>query len=1428
MKLKDLGGVEMKERIRIGIDAGSTTVKVVALDDQGKIIFNQYARHFSNIPLALEKMLGEAHPFLEGKELSLMVTGSAGIGISEGLQWPFAQEVIACTKAVKEFIPQTNTVIELGGEDAKITFFGTTLEQRMNGVCAGGTGSFIDQMATLLNTDPVGLNNLAKNHKMIYPIASRCGVFAKSDIQALLNDGAAKEDVAASVFQAVVNQTISGLAQGQPIRGNVAFLGGPLFFLSELSQRFIETLNLKDGQAIMPEDAQYFVALGAALSASEETISAEHFYGDVAQVGCLCAQSDEEEIEPLFRDEDEYREFEERHNKNQVPKGDLSSYEGKAYLGIDAGSTTTKLALIDYEGKLLHSFYSSNEGKPLETVVRALQEIYSLLPEGVSISGSMATGYGEQLIKAALRVDQGEVETVAHLKAASHFLPDVTFVMDIGGQDMKSFFVKEGVIDSIMLNEACSSGCGSFIETFAKSLGLTAHEFSELAIRSKGPVDLGTRCTVFINSKVKQVQKEGADIGDISAGLAVSVIKNALFKVIRLKNIEELGGKIVVQGGTFYNDAVLRAMEKITGAEVIRPDISGIMGAYGSALLARERFAHQEKSALAESKELENFTTETTTRRCELCGNHCLITTKKFANGQEYHSGNRCERGIGQESNRNRVPNMYEYKYRKIFSYIPRKESEAPRGSIGIPRVLNMYEDYPFWFTFFNELGYRVIISDRSTPQIYKLGMDTIPSETVCYPAKLAHGHVMNLAQKGIKKIFYPCITHNGKEDPAADNSFNCPVVTSYPENIDSNMDILKEEGITFFHEFFPLDSPKRMVKRLTEEMRGENISKKEIRSALEKAYQEKVLVKMDLQKKSEEVLDYLRENQMTGVVLAGRPYHIDPEINHGLPELIQSYGIGILTEDGVRHLSETDRPLRVVDQWMYHSRLYRAASFVAKEENLELVQLNSFGCGLDAVASDQVREILENYGKLYTIIKLDEINNLGAVRIRIRSLMAAIRERETQKQNMNQKDYHYERPVFTKEMSKKHTILAPQMSPIHFQFLQTSLQKAGYHTVIPVVEDKVAIDVGLRYVNNDACYPTLVVVGQLLAALQSGEFDPDNTSIAMFQTCGGCRATNYISVLRKALKDAGLGQVPVFSLWGEKSPGFQLTLPMLSDLVTGTLYGDLLMNVLHRVRPYEKIPGSADQLCAYWTKKCEEDLLGGNRKNFKKNVYGIVKDFDGLAIRDGEVKPKVGIVGEILVKYHPVANNQIVKILESEGAEVIVPDMMSFFLYSAYDHIANYRLLSGSFGDMAKAKLFIKVLEFLQKDMRGALSISERFQVPHPIDELAELANRFLSLGNMTGEGWLLTGEIAALLQEKVNNIVCLQPFGCLPNHIVGKGMIKELKRAYSELNIVPLDYDPGVSTVNQLSRIRLMLSVAKEKLEEKARNLLPEPEKT
>jgi predicted CoA-substrate-specific enzyme activase len=1220
----------MHKILNVGLDVGSTTVKMVILDDNN-IVYKKYLRHFSDIKNSVMALIEDAQEILQKDLLTIMVTGSGGMEISQKLKIPFIQEVIACTRAVKKVIPNTDTAIELGGEDAKITYFGESVEQRMNGTCAGGTGAFIDQMAALLKTDASGLNELAKDYKIIYPVASRCGVFAKTDIQALLNEGAAREDIAASILQAVVNQTISGLAQGRPISGDVAFLGGPLHFMPELRKRFIETLNLQDHSGISPDNSQFFVALGAAFSSKTETpVSFECLYERSPSIFTLNNEGDEH-LEPLFSNDTEYQEFKARHARSKVKRASLINYHGNAYLGIDAGSTTTKLALISENGELLYSHYGSNMGNPLESTVNALKNLYQSINIDTKIANSAVTGYGEHLIKAALKVDIGEIETVAHYKAADFFLPGVEYVLDIGGQDMKSMVIKDGSIDSIMLNEACSSGCGSFIETFANSLNMNVKEFAGLGVKSKNPVDLGVRCTVFMNSKVRQAQKEGANLRDISAGISLSVIKNALFKVIRLRSVEDLGKKVVVQGGTFYNDAVLRAFEQITQHEVLRPDIAGIMGAFGAALIAREGYEKGYQTTLLKLEELNTFKAETSIKRCAKCGNNCQIIIKRFPNGNEFYSGNRCEKGEGKEKAKSDLPDLYDYKYKRLFNYKSLPLQEAPRGVIGLPRVLNMYEDYPFWHTFFTELGYRVVTSARSSKQIYELGMETIPSESVCYPAKLVHGHIMDLVNKGVKKIFYPCIPFNIQEDMEANNKYNCPVVTSYPETINANVGILKGQNIIFYHPFLPIDMPKRMFKRLVKELAPEGISPKKISRALGCAYQELEHYKEDVRRRGEEALLFMEKNNVKGILLAGRPYHIDREINHGVPELIKSYGFAILSEDAVSHLAKVERPIRVVDQWVYHSRMYAAATFVAQEKNLELIQLNSFGCGLDAVTIDQVHEILSKHGKLHTVVKIDEINNLGAVRIRVRSLIAAINERE--KKGIVPRRLYKDIPriLFTKEMKKTHTILAPQMSPIHFQFLKTGFDKAGYNIEILPSVDKEAIDKGLRYVHNDACYPTIIVVGQVMVALQSGKYDLDRTSVIMSQTGGGCRATNYIAIIRKALKDAGMAQVPVisFSTGLEKNPGFKITPAIFDNLMMGMVYGDLLMRVLYKVRPYEKVPGSANRLYEYWVARCQEALKNGGRSKFKNNIYNIVRDFDQLEIYEDLVKPQVGIGGK-------------------------------------------------------------------------------------------------------------------------------------------------------------------------------------------------------
>mgnify|MGYP005920893595 FL=1 len=1405
---------------KLGIDIGSTTVKVSIIEDGGKLLFADYKRHFANIQETLADLLREGEEKLGALTVEPVITGSGGLTLSKHLGIPFVQEVVAVATSLKDYAPQTDVAIELGGEDAKIIYFTGGIDQRMNGICAGGTGSFIDQMASLLQTDASGLNEYAKNYKAIYPIAARCGVFAKTDIQPLINEGATKEDLSASIFQAVVNQTISGLACGKPIRGNVAFLGGPLHFLSELRAAFIRTLNLGADQIIAPDHSHLFAAIGAAMNSDPKTTASLHDLIERLSHG-IKMDFEVKRMEPLFTDEADYEKFRTRHASHDVKKGDLATYEGNCYLGIDAGSTTTKVALVGEDGSLLYRFYSNNNGSPLATAIRAMQEIHDQLPEKAQIAYSCSTGYGEALLKSALMLDEGEVETISHYYAAAAFEPDVDCILDIGGQDMKCIKIKDGTVDSVQLNEACSSGCGSFIETFAKSLNYSVQDFAKEALFAKNPTDLGTRCTVFMNSNVKQAQKEGASVADISAGLAYSVIKNALFKVIKITNASDLGKHVVVQGGTFYNDAVLRSFEKISGCEAVRPDIAGIMGAYGAALIARERYDASKTTTMLPIDKILSLTYKTTMARCQGCTNHCVLTINRFDGGRQFVTGNRCERGLGGNKQKKDIPNLFDYKYHRMFDYEPLTADLAPRGTVGIPRVLNMYENYPFWAVFFRELGYRTVLSPKSTRQIYELGIESIPSESECYPAKLAHGHIEWLIRQGLTYIFYPCVPYERNETPEAGNHYNCPMVTSYAENIKNNVESLTDHKVHFRNPFMAFTNEEILTKRLVEEFtRDQSIPEKEIRAAAHKAWQELIASRQDMEKKGEEVIAWLKETGHHGIVLAGRPYHVDPEINHGIPELITSYGFAVLTEDSVSHLGRVDRPLIVTDQWMYHSRLYEAASYVKTQPNLDLIQLNSFGCGLDAVTTDQVNDILTRSGKIYTLLKIDEVNNLGAARIRVRSLIAAIRVREMRHYHKPIVSSAYSRVYFTKEMKKNYTILCPQMSPIHFDLIEPAVRSCGYNLEVLQNSDRTAVDTGLKYVNNDACYPSLIVVGQIMDALLSGKYDLEHTAVIMSQTGGGCRASNYIGFIRRALERAGMPQIPVISLNAngmETNPGFKITLPLLTKAMQAVVYGDLFMRVLYATRPYEAKAGSANALHEKWKAICIKSLQKRSLSmaEFNRNIRGIVHDFDELPRRNVQ-KPRVGIVGEILVKFSPLANNHVVELLEAEGAEAVMPDLLDFLLYCFYNSNFKADNLGGKRSTAHLCNMGISLLEYFRRTCRRELERSTHFLPPARIQDLASMAKHYVSLGNQTGEGWFLTGEMLELIHSGTTNIICTQPFGCLPNHIVGKGVIKGLRASHPEANIIAVDYDPGASEVNQLNRIKLMLSTAQKNLSE------------
>ncbi len=1674
--------------LRVGLDIGSTTVKAVVLDQSdslGDTLFSDYRRHHANVRATVAGLLVDIHKKLvdlgRGDEpIRLSITGSGGLALADNLHVPFIQEVIAETEAIDKEYPQADVIIELGGEDAKITYLKPTPEQRMNGSCAGGTGAFIDQMSTLLDTDAAGLNEMAKSYENLYPIASRCGVFAKTDLQPLINDGAAKPDLAASIFTAVATQTIAGLASGRPIHGTVIFLGGPLFFMSELRAAFQRALEGKVDEFIVPTDAHLYVAYGSALQADTDSDDQGHHF-EAYTCDEILKRLDELKnlpsntptMPPLFPTEADREDFNKRHHKEHIHIGTLEGAHGPHFLGIDAGSTTIKATLVNDDREIVWSSYANNEGSPLTAAINIVKKIQSELPEGAWIARSCATGYGEGLITTGLHLDEGVVETMAHYRGAEMVSPGVTAVIDIGGQDMKYLAITDGVIDSIAVNEACSSGCGSFLQTFAMSMGLTIQEFTQKALASTHPVDLGSRCTVFMNSSVKQAQKEGASIEDIAAGLCYSVVRNALYKVIKLRDSGELGDTVVVQGGTFLNDAVLRAFELLTEREVTRPNIAGLMGAFGAALTARmhyediadddnahvgadgrsvdaaaaeESAAGDEPNAAAHAGEIVvdgvrhtvssiltgealNEMSMTTERDvCKLCQNHCKLTITTFSDGSRFVTGNRCERGGDAKKKRSDRPNLYDYKYKRCFAYRRLTDKNATRGEIGIPRALNMYENYPFWFTLLTSLGFKVMISGRSSHELFETGIESIASENICYPAKLVHGHIKWLLNKGMKTIFYPCVSYEDNLVPNTDNHYNCPVVANYPLVVGANMPELRDPDVRYMHPYFNLANHELMVDRIVEEFAWASVSREEAETAVKAAYAEDKVFKHDVQQEGLKALAYMKEHDCRGIVLAGRPYHIDPEINHGIPETICALGMVVLSEDsicelqpgekldltdflsegeedprkknanGFRHVDDRKvtvnrMPLRVTNQWVYHSRLYAAAHFVASYPGLELVQLNSFGCGLDAITTDQVAEILADKADVYTLLKIDEVSNLGAAKIRLRSLKAAVEEREANKARMAKaalatsdesgsaesdaprnaahaaaqaaarkaqeqaesdlataqaalaeaqaavaaaeaKVKAADRPVdaadagsdaaapanapkstgfrktgskaptpgrqvlldatmaanpkltkamrdaskraakrdiadvrlaalgdgttndaanaksksaksksghnnatmsryahrekFVKDMKKDYTIVAPQMSPIHFSLVESVMRSGGYKFDILKHASREDVETGLKYVNNDACYPAIMVIGQLIDAILEGKYDPDKVCLAITQTGGMCRATNYFGLIRKALIDAGYPQIPVIAISTqglEDNPGFKVTPALLHRTVKALILGDLLMKCLYRVRPYEVEKGAANRLYEQWDVIVREALEHhGFSKTAAKTPWlkrrylpypvlarEIVKSFDALPLKDVPRKVRVGVVGEILVKYQPDANNHVVDVIESQDCEAVVPGIMEFMTTRPYITDWNEKYL-GTGGNKTLYALMRWSLDRYNAPIKAAIATSHgKFKQDDPMPELVEKAAEVTSIGVQAGEGWLLTAEILELIEQGCPNVICAQPFACLPNHVTGRGMFGKIRRLHPEANIVSIDYDPGASEANQLNRIKLMIAAAK-----------------
>ena len=1418
--------------LHMGLDVGSTTVKIVITDENFNTLYQVYRRHKSDVKETVKAVLTEAYGEFKDDFITINVTGSGGMFLEKYMGINFVQEVIAETAAIRKFIPQTDVVIELGGEDSKITYLSGSVEQRMNSICAGGTGAFIDQMAALLATDASGLNKLSQNYKKIYPIASRCGVFAKTDIQALMNQGASREDIAISVFQSVVNQTISNLACGRPIRGNVTFLGGPLHFLESLRERFIETLGTDGNTFTTPEDAQLYVAKGAAILSAENDDYV--LYADLIKELEKDPPEDLEmtkKLQPLFEKEEDYKKFVEDHKTKQVIREDIHNYQGPIYIGIDAGSTTSKMVWLTENKHIIYEDYRMNLGRPLEVVINMLKDAYIKKNPKAYIASSGICGYGEDFIKNALHVDNGEVETIAHYTAAKFFNPQVDFILDIGGQDMKAMHIRDGIIDSIQLNEACSSGCGSFLSTFAASVGMSAKEFQEKALFSKEPADLGSRCTVFMNSKVKQAQKEGSEVSDIAAGLCYSVIKNAIQKVIKVRDPKSLGENIVVQGGTFYGDAILRAFEKITGRSTTRPEIAGLMGAMGMALIAFEKSSGQ--SSLADINELEKFTYQQKNARCGLCTNNCSLIINIFPDGSRYITGNRCERGAGVKKEETMADlNMYKYKYDLLFN---RKSlgDAARMGKVGMPRVLNIYEDYPFWHKFFTSLGFDLVLSGKSDRKMYEKGISSISSETACYPAKLAHGHIEDLASRDdLDLIFYPAIFYEYKQFDKAQNHVNCPVVSGYPDVINNNVESL--HGKKYMNPYLSLESEKIIRDRLIEEFEGFSnngfvLSKKEIKNAVAAAWQELQDYHDKIRIRGKAIIDYVNKNKLNAIVLAGRPYHIDPEIHHGIPDLIESMKIPVISEDAIAYnISDIDANVRVLDQWSYHARLYRAAEYVANNENLQLIQLNSFGCGLDAVTTDQVQDILEAHGKIYTLLKIYEVSNLGAIKIRIRSLLQALNQKKIEniefKEDLSR--LNYQTPEFTKEMAEAgYTILAPQMAREHFRILEKVFQQYGINVEFLTEVNEKVLDQGLKYVNNDSCYPSITVVGQFMEAVNSGRYDTDKLALLMTQTGGACRASNYVGYIRKGLRDAGYPNIPVIALSAqgiETNAGFDIrkpsTLPMLSKALRAILLGDLINRITNATRPYEEVKGMTNEIKEKWLCKLEKEVPTMSDKAYKNLVKEIVDEFDNIPVKDIRL-PKAGIVGEILVKFLPEANNNLQDVLEAEGAEVILPDLTDFLMYCMKNSELKTKFYGKSKLSATIGNIGISIIEKYRKPIRTALRDSKRFDEPVYIDQITKYADEITSLGNQAGEGWLLAGEMIELIHADAANIVCIQPFGCLPNHITGKGVMKKIREKYPQANIVAIDYDPGASEVNQINRVKLMMSQARENMKEIAK---------
>lgn len=1408
-----------EEQYYIGIDVGSTTAKIAVLDNELKLVFSKYTRHHAQIHQTVIVLLQEAKNQLKKRSVQIRITGSAGIGISEKSGIPFVQEVVAASELIRKKFPSVKTLIDIGGEDSKMIFFyeNKAPDIRMNGSCAGGTGSFIDQMASLLNVPVTEFNLLASSYSKIYTIASRCGVFAKTDVQNLLSRKISKNDIAASVFHAVAIQSMNTLARGFDIVPPVMFSGGPFSFMPELRKTFIKDLNLKTADVVDADYTELISAIGAALVKRD---SLKSTFDDLINRIELSDKQIENKnrLTPLFNSKFDFLSWNNEKVAFKVPRIQLSDLDSPdCFIGIDSGSTTTKICVINSEKKLIYNFYTSSRGNPIETVNKGLQEIkdelrkYNITP---NIKQTAVIGYGEDLIKAAFNIDHGIVETIAHYNAAKYFDKEVSFIMDIGGQDMKAIFVENQLINRIELNESCSAGCGSFIETFGNSLGYSVEQFAEIACNAKSPSDLGTRCTVFMNSKVKQSLRENASTGDIAAGLSISVIKNALYKVLKLKDISDLGDHVVVQGGAFKNPSIQKALEAHIGKKVICSDMPEQMGAYGAAIYALEMYElNSSKSKFPGLENIESFNSYATKDiQCKGCENNCKISKFTFENGNEFFSGNKCEKiYYNKGSEKTKGYNLFDYK-NKILINRPTKTNQNPKLTIGIPRVLNMYENFPFWNTLFNTCGINIEISDASTMSLYEKGLGTVMSDSICFPAKIVHGHIYNLSEKKIDRIFYPMVLFEQNEFEESDNSYNCPLVSNYADVIKSSINPEKNFRIPFDNPTFTFQDRDLLFKACYQYLKKFKIGKKQVQLALSKALEAQKQYKVKIREKGAEIIENARLNNRMLVVLAGRPYHTDPLLNQKTPAALVELGVDVVTEDAIpiNEYSELS-DLQIISQWAYTNRIYHAAKWVASQGcRVQFIQMNSFGCGPDAIVIDENIEILKAKGKSLTQIRVDEITSTGSVRLRLRSMIESVKLMEIRHQKIDKKRLNT--PEYKTE-DQKRLIIGPYFAYIYSEIIPSIFKLGGYQMITLPAPDKNSVKYGLKYANNEICFPATIVVGDVLKALSTENYDKSQIAVAITQTGGQCRASTYLSLIKKGMISAGFQDIPIISLGTtgktiNPQSGFEVEWKKLLPITfISILYADSLSKLYHSAKAREIKKGSAKRL----TDKYIKEVLPLVEKNEFKPIYKKLEEaiieFNQLELKDEDL-PAIGIVGEIYIKYSSFGHQYIVDWLIDQGIEVVIPPILDFFIQEFVNHDINKR------SNLSKSSWSDIVIYFLEKKanryIRKFDKINRKFKFYRPfhsIRHIAEKASKIVDLSAQFGEGWLIPAEIATFSEDGINSVISVQPFGCIANHVISKGVEKKIKDIYPDMNILFLDFDADTSEVNVLNRLHFMV---------------------